>query len=156
MDIAILSGAVRVHSRPVLRMCLKGLLQRSALRAPVKAVLRRCVPCCLPILSACGIVGFDCTGEYVYGVRVRAFDSESGAPVVEGLAGHLLQSSYAERMEVWENTLMGAGERPGTYSVVVTAPTYEDWVRTGIVVEDEPCHVSVQELRADLVAETGG
>lgn len=127
--------------------------ERRASRASVLAPVWLLLLALLPVLGGCDIAGVDCTAEFVYGIVVRAYDFEAGGPITEGLAGHVLQSNYAETMVVWENSLMGAGERKGTYSVVVTAPGYQDWVRTGVVVRDEGCHVATVELKAYLVPE---
>lgn len=100
--------------------------------------------------TGCDIVGVDCTTQAVAGVSVWAHDAVDGEPVTEGLTGHLLQGDYAELMVVGSNQLYGAFERPGTYAVVVTAPGYQDWVRTDVTVEDGGCHVVPVEIRADM------
>jgi hypothetical protein len=46
--------------------------------------------------------------------------------------------------------LLGAGERGGTYRVVVQKPGYEDWVKTGVVVAEGRCHVVTTTLTARL------
>jgi len=93
-----------------------------------------------------------CTGEFVYGIGVSVFDSTDRAPVSEGMSGLLLEDNYVEILERSGNQLYGAGERAGTYAVIVTAPGYETWVRTGIEVTASECHVSKVRMEAMLVS----
>jgi len=84
---------------------------------------------------ACGSTEpIACTTEFVYGISVQVVDATTSAPVSEGLSGELMEAQYTETMEVFGNTLVGAGERPGNYSIVVSAPGYEAWSRSGIEV----------------------
>ena len=115
------------------------------------------LPVPLWILVATGLSGCDivdpvaCTDEFVLGLHVEAVDSLDGDPVTQGLAGFALQGDYAEEMEGFENQLFGAGERPGTYAVLVTAPGFRPWVRTGVRVQEGRCHVVPVKLTARLV-----
>lgn len=106
---------------------------------------------CLLAAQGCGMTEpIACTAEFVYGISVQVRDSVSGAPVTEDLEGQLTAPRYAETMEAWGNVLVGAGERPGTYTVVVAATGYEEWRREGVRVEAGRCHVTPVSMDADL------
>ena len=91
-----------------------------------------------------------CTGEFVYGVSVEAMDSTTSEPVTEGLTGTLVDAGHTEVMEVIGNRLVGAGERPGNYSITVSALGYEAWNRSGIEVHSGDCHVTTVHMQARL------
>jgi hypothetical protein len=95
-----------------------------------------------------------CTDEFRFGLRVEALDSLTDAPVSDGLAGLLLDGKYVEEMGVSDYELYGAGERAGTYAVVVTAPGHRAWVRTGVKVRENECHVIPVSLTARLLADS--
>lgn len=92
-----------------------------------------------------------CTTQPVFGVEVSVFDSIDGEPVTEGLAGILVDADYTAAMLVTGHELWGAGERPGVYTVFVTAPGYEPWVKTEVEVVEGKCHVSTERIEANLV-----
>ncbi|MDH5761023.1 MAG: carboxypeptidase-like regulatory domain-containing protein [Gemmatimonadota bacterium] len=103
-------------------------------------------------LPGCDILDPDlvCTEEMRYGVNVTVVDAGSGSPITEGLGGTLTEGSFSEVMAVWDNRLMGAGERAGTYTVQVQATGYADWTRQGVVVLAGECHVEPAALTAEL------
>lgn len=55
------------------------------------------------------------------------------------LRGHLELS--AERPDLDNQPLVGAGEREGTYTVTVRKAGFIDWERTNVVVTADGCHV---------------
>jgi len=110
-------------------------------------------------LSSCGLTSVSCTSIFVYGLSVTAVDADTGEPVTEGLQGVAIravpvQRSISSDMMVYENRLMGAGEQPGVYTVVVTATGYEIWTRTDVAVTADQCHVQTVELTAELLEAT--
>jgi hypothetical protein len=56
-------------------------------------------------------------------------------------------------MEVYGNTLLGAGEQAGKYAIVVSASGYKLWTRTDVEVTEDECHVKTVPLTARLVPE---
>jgi hypothetical protein len=103
------------------------------------------------LLAGCGVVGpVACTTEAVAAVQVTVEDSLTSAPVTEGLEGRLTEASYEETMLVFDNLLIGAFERAGTYVVTVNATGYEEWTRSGIRVRRGECHVVPADLEARL------
>ena len=102
-------------------------------------------------LSACDVLDPKiCTGEYRLGVRVEVVSAADGSAITDGLAGTLVEGSYVEVMEVVENELRGAGERPGTYTLVINATGYETWWRVDLRVPADECHVITQHVTAEL------
>lgn len=101
--------------------------------------------------------GLVCTTEFVYGVQVTAVDAATNVPVTDGLEGTLTDGAYVEEMQVQGNTLLGAGERAGTYDLEVRANGYETVVDSGIVVTENECHVNPVSLLAEMTVDaTGG
>jgi hypothetical protein len=47
--------------------------------------------------------------------------------------------------------LFGALERPGTYTVTVDKPGYQQWKQERVRVRDGSCHVQTVTLQANLV-----
>ena len=62
-----------------------------------------------------------------------------------------IRGSRSDPMEVFGNTLLGAGEQAGVFDVVVTAPGYEIWTQAQVRVREDECHVIPVQLDADLV-----
>ena len=93
-----------------------------------------------------------CTDEFAYGISIHASDAASGAPITAGLAGVLTDGSYHEDMMVWPTgaTLVGAGERKGTYAATVSATGYRTWSKDGIQVDADRCHVKGVSVDAQL------
>ena len=91
-----------------------------------------------------------CTAEFVYGIQVQVQDSITGLPVETGLGGSVQDGAFSEQMTVLGNLLLGAGERAGTYAVQVTAPSYDEWNTSDVVVTADECHVIPVSLVARL------
>jgi hypothetical protein len=96
------------------------------------------------------------------GIAVTVGDAATGlylTPVAEVV---VRDGDYTERLE--PSTMMldatgknsvpasvaGALERPGTYTVEVSAPGYQPAVRAGVVVERGECHVGTNRLLIEL------
>jgi hypothetical protein len=109
------------------------------------------------ILALTGAIACDdstgpliCTDQLVYGIQVEAQDSITGRGVTEGLSGTAVDGSHQETMAVLDSLVWGAPEREGMYTVTVEATGYAPWVRAGIEVEADECHVIPVELQARL------
>jgi len=72
--------------------------------------------------------------------------------VTEGLTGTIISASFFQALQASGNELVGAGERPGVYGVIVTATGFEPWTRSNVVVDQGVCHVEPVELTAELEA----
>ena len=106
-------------------------------------------------LSACGPLDpIACTEEFRYGVSVEVVDAMSGAALAEGSTMTLREGDYVETTtESFDGrTMVGAGERAGTYTVAVARDGYHTWVLTDVEVTEDECHVHPVALRAELEA----
>ncbi len=86
----------------------------------------------------------------MFGVTITVTDATTGQPIREGISGRLQEGSYSEDMEHFDNRLLGAGERAGTYTATVNGTGYEQWTESGIVVTADECHVRPVALEARL------
>ena len=94
-----------------------------------------------------------CTEEARPGLTVTVRDSVTAAAVANGVEVIARDGAYADTARA---SLLGSGvyslvyERPGTYEVTVSHPSYRAWVRTGIKVTADACHVQTVSLLARL------
>lgn len=107
-------------------------------------------------LSGCEI--FDpgvCTTDVQPAILVQVRDAATQAPAASGATGVLRDGSFSDIMQAdpGENALelRGAEERPGTYTVTVDKPGYQQWTQDGVRVRDGGCHVQTVTLQANLV-----
>ena len=109
--------------------------------------------------SACGglLDPGMCTTEYVYGLNVQVQDSLTGAWIASGSTlivrdGNFEDSVTApvDRPHADDYPLVAAGERPGTYEVVVRREGYQPWRLNEVKVRGGTCHVERVRLVARL------
>ena len=82
-----------------------------------------------------------CTMQFVYGVNATVADATTGDPI-SGATLTLTEGDYVEVMEeVQDGSYVGAGERAGTYSLMIEADGFVTGTITGIVVTEDECHV---------------
>jgi hypothetical protein len=120
---------------------------------PMKKLLARAVT----LLMILGAVGCDddsftnaCTAIYVYGVSIEVKDAVTGAPL-EGVTAEIRDGAFVDPSVVVSTSIVnGAGERAGTYSIVIRKAGYRDWTKTGVVVTADRCHVKGVRLVAAL------
>ncbi len=101
------------------------------------------------IVAGCGLIfrGPVCTAQYVYGLTVRVTD-ENSDPVV-GATLTLTEGEYVEvipgppgtGVELEGGIYLGAGERPGTYTLTVEKSGFKPVTIENIVIEADECHV---------------
>ncbi len=95
-----------------------------------------------------------CTAVYAYGLSVTVTDAVSAAPV-EGVTAEIRDGTgwVDPYVTVLGNNVMGAGERPGVYTIAVRKSGYADWTRSGVTVRmgSDGCHVEGVHLDAALV-----
>jgi hypothetical protein len=93
--------------------------------------------------------------QAVAGLNVEVRDSVTNAPAAEGARGVARNGSQEEVLQpmVGANpglTLIGAWERPGTYTIEIAKAGYQTWRRTGVTVTKDECHVQPVRLEARL------
>jgi hypothetical protein len=94
-----------------------------------------------------------CTEQFVYGLAVTVRDQSTALPKAEDATLTLRDGAHVEVVtDSWDGTtLVGAGERPGTYDVTVEHPGYETWIRAGVEITEDECHVIPVTITADLI-----
>lgn len=108
-------------------------------------------------LSGCGIMDPGaCTTDVQPAVIVEVRDAATQAPAAAGATGTVREGSFSEGLrpyDLGENALrlQGPYERPGTYTVTVDKPGYQQWEQESVRVRDGSCHVQTVTLQANLV-----
>ncbi len=118
---------------------------------------RLAIPFAAAALAGCGDDStgpIACTEEFRYGITIEVRDGATGAGAAVGAEGSLTEGSYVEELMVFgEDTMLGAGERAGTYDVLITKAGFEDWTASRVTVTADECHVHPVGLQANLVRE---
>jgi len=94
-----------------------------------------------------------CSTEARAGVEVSIFDADTGKPIISAEVTGLVQEGiYLERLFHLEstNTLSGAYERPGTYTISISLPGYVEWKVSDVNVTRDECHVFTVRMDAFL------
>jgi hypothetical protein len=101
----------------------------------------------------------SCTAVELPGLRLNVRNALSGEPAAEGATGFILDGDYSETIKTIKNpadypqlwaSMEAAYERPGTYTVVVQKPGYQEWRRENVQVDAGVCHVSTVKLEVRL------
>jgi hypothetical protein len=96
-------------------------------------------------------VGFACTADFRYGLSITVLEG-SGGPAADGALGIAVDGDYTEMLEViGSETMVGAGERPGTYDIDISKFGYMTWSAENITVTADECHVIPVSLDAVLI-----
>ena len=108
----------------------------------------------LALPAGCPIDGVPCTQLYAYGLTVRLSDAATGEPIA-GATLVLSDGSYVETMQELSadfdpGAYVGAGERPGTYTLTVQADGYQSTVIEDIGILADICHVIGRALDVEL------
>jgi len=92
--------------------------------------------------------GHVCTANIVEGLNVAVRDSVTGIAAGRGAFVGAREGAYSELLQFLgaviptdSLTFVGATERAGTYLITVTKAGYLTWVRTGVKVVADECHV---------------
>jgi len=96
--------------------------------------------------------GRACTTVFVYGLNVTVTDAETGAAIT-GATLTLTDESqpYTEILdEVRSGVYVGAGERPGQYTLIAEAPGYKPQTIAGIVITADECHVIPVQIQVAM------
>ena len=94
------------------------------------------------------------------GIVVEIRDAMTDAYVADQATAIVSEGGFRDSLRVFDRvrvgedfvgtTRGGAHERAGTYAVEVTAPGYSPWVRAGVQVRRDDCHVRTVSLVARL------
>jgi hypothetical protein len=106
-----------------------------------------------PLACNDGVVapGPGCTEDFRYGLNITVLDG-SGEPVAQGSIGIAKDGSHEETLEIiGAETMVGAGERPGTYDVTISRTGHMTWSAENVTVTADECHVIPVSLQANLI-----
>jgi hypothetical protein len=80
-------------------------------------------------------------------------DALSGNALAAGSTLTIREGDYSESWtEAFGNTMAGAWERAGTYEVSIAREGYHTWMQSGLVVNEDDCHVIPVTLDVALEA----
>jgi len=109
----------------------------------------------LLVMPACEFIGPEvCTTEAKPSLLITVSDSMTAEPVT-GAGVRVIASTagFADTVGVNSNGLAVIGhERAGRFRVQVDAPGYFSWVREGVRVTADECHVVTADVSAKLRA----
>ncbi|MGY8797509.1 MAG: carboxypeptidase-like regulatory domain-containing protein [Longimicrobiales bacterium] len=115
---------------------------------------RRILLATLLAVGACGTTEpVFCTQEARAGINVTITDALSGNALAAGSTLTIREGDYVERStEAFGNVIAGARERAGTYEVSIAREGYHIWTQSGVVVDEDECHVITVTLDVALEA----
>ena len=115
---------------------------------------RRILLATLLTVGACGTTEpIFCTEEARAGINVTITDALSGNALATGSTLTIREGDYVESStEAFGNTMAGAWERAGTYEVSIAREGYHTWMQSGLVVNEDDCHVISVTLDVALEA----
>lgn len=108
----------------------------------------------LSALAGCGSKNAECSLEARSGVNVVLKDAVTKAPVCDAKVVISDDTGFTDSPSPVgpECVYGGASERPGTYKVEVTHPSYAPATRDaiGVAMDDVQCHVVAQRVELEL------
>lgn len=95
-----------------------------------------------------------CTDEFVFGLSVQVRDAATNAIIPGGVIVVARDGSYTETLDFIFDTHVGAGERPGMYTLTATKDGFATKTAGPItvVLDEDMCHVITQSLTIALEA----
>jgi hypothetical protein len=104
-------------------------------------------------LASCGINPLVmCPDEARPMITILVLNASTGQPAAEGAGGSITDGAFSARLlRRGYNHLSPAADRPGTYTVLVQKPGYQDWTRTDVRVRGGECGTENVDLEASLV-----
>jgi hypothetical protein len=93
-----------------------------------------------------------CTEQFVFGLQMEVREADGGAPAAQGAVATVTDGDYVEVVAGPISGgpdalfLVAAGERAGTYDIEVAREGFETWDTTGVVVDEDICHVITEQV----------
>lgn len=96
----------------------------------------------------------NCTEEFVFGLSIQVRDAATNAIIPGGVTVVARDGSYTETLDFIFDTHVGAGERPGTYSLTATKDGFDTKMigPLTVVMDEDMCHVITQSVTIELEA----
>ena len=93
-----------------------------------------------------------CTEEFVYGLSVEVRNATTGAIIPGGVTVVAKDGEYTETLNYMFDTHVGAGERPGTYTLTASKEGFVTKMTGPITVEqtEDLCHVITKSVTIEL------
>jgi hypothetical protein len=93
-----------------------------------------------------------CTTELRFGLAVDVRRAATGESLAGIARGAMTDGAFTDSLQTFPGgvTLVGAGERAGTYAVHLEAAGYQPWDTTGVVVGRDECEVHPVALTAGM------
>jgi len=84
-----------------------------------------------------------CTEQFVYGLNVTVRDANTNTIITEGISVIARDGDYEEELMQIESfdDFIGAGERPGNYTIEISGSNYQSFTSEIINVGADECHV---------------
>ncbi|MGD8320233.1 MAG: carboxypeptidase-like regulatory domain-containing protein [Gemmatimonadota bacterium] len=120
---------------------------------PKRTALMLLAPALLAFGCSSSLDPVVCTDEARPGIVLQVVDPISAAPILTGVTVTFQDGDYTETYtsaSAPSGTFSGAYERPGTYVVAAAKDGFETWIRTGVEVTADQCHVKTVQLQAVL------
>lgn len=92
----------------------------------------------------------NCTDIFVFGLTVQVRDIDTGGIILNNISVTATDGSYVEELVFSFDTFIGAGERPGNYTLTVEADGYLTLVTPAIQVDADECHVITELVEIHL------
>ncbi len=94
----------------------------------------------------------NCTEEFVFGLSVQVRDATTNAIIPGGVVVTARDGSYTETLDFMFDTHVGAGERPGTYTLTARKDGFITKMAGPItvVLDEDMCHVITQSVTIEL------
>lgn len=95
-----------------------------------------------------------CTEEFVFGLSVQVRDAATGAIIPNGVRVVAQDGNYSETLDFMFDTHVGAGERPGTYTLTASKEGFVTKMAGPVTVEltEDMCHVITESVTIELEA----
>ncbi len=106
----------------------------------------------IPLSSCGGGGGTVCTSIYAYGLTVTVTDAATQQPICDATVT-ATDGTYSEQLQPANSSpcsYLGAGERPGTYTVTATRSGYMNTIESNIRVTSDGCHVQGVSINLNL------
>lgn len=92
----------------------------------------------------------NCTSVFVYGLNVSVVNADTQTPITTDITVTATDEDYSEELMLEGNVFLGAGERPGDYTITAVAVGYQSGVSEVITVDADICHVFTEFVELQL------
>lgn len=102
---------------------------------------------CVPLMS-CGLM---CDTGIQPSIVVEVRHASADTSLAGAATGFIIDGSFSDSLHHSGGLLSMSGERAGTYTILITAPGFQNWSRAGVEVDGADCGTEQVTLVAQLV-----